>query len=187
MIFSRKRKELAFDEMQVREACLQEVKKHCDLNKKTGRFDQQKCLDIASEEFNRQYRAARGYRKSHPLDADDMEELNGLRARMWDSVAEEARKMALDYATEYKARQITQTTAGGYIRSALSEAGFADFYVTCQCYRAKVTVIMPSRYRMMFIVRYKDIMAGKMESILEQFISLTRSVEALPFQVKIWK
>jgi len=175
------------DEEQVRAACLSAVKRHCDLNKKTGIFDREKCLGIAYEEFSRQYRFARGYKRSHTLNAEDLKEMNELRGKIWGKITEEVSKITLDYATGYKAKQITKVTAEGYIRQVLAEAGIPDCSITCQCYRAKVTVVMPSKYRMMFIVRYKDIMAGKMESMMEQFIELANSVEALPFQVKIWK
>jgi len=37
------------------------------------------------------------------------------------------------------------------------------------------------------MIRYKDIMAGKLQEQIDIFKEFIKSVESLPFQVKVWK
>lgn len=168
-------------------SCLTAVKAFCKNRRHLGSFDADKCVDAAISEFKAQYRKARGYRKSSAMKPEHLREMDLMYGRLRDVIEDGAREISLGFATKHKTLEITKTTADAYIKASMAEAGFKSCSVICQCYRAKVTVTLPSRYKAMFIVKYKDIMAGKMEEQVAMFISLTEKVESLPFTIKIWK
>lgn len=173
-------------ELQMRSACLSDAKKYCDSNNKTGRFDQRGLINTVCEEFRAQYHKARVYKRSAQLSKEHLLEMDTLYKSQWPAIESAALDLAIAYGSRFKAREITKVTANHFIQDALRNAGLSG-YITCQCYRAKVTVVLPSKYKMMFMIKYKDIMAGKLEDMLGEFIGFTHSVESLPFQVKVWK
>ena len=173
---------------EIRTECLLAAKQYCDSRKALGKFDPNECSDVALKTLKAEYRKARDYKKSTPLKPEHVEELNDIYNRIWYSIDHDARALALGYATKARSLEITKVSAEANIRATMLEAGFPDCSVVCQCYRAKVLITLPdSRYQAMFIVKYNDIMAGKLEQLVAEFIKFTHTVEQLPFTVKIWK
>ena len=168
--------------------CLQVAKARCMAMKKEGNFEVGRCLQSALDEFKRLYRVARKCRRNVPLTEEQAQELNGIYMDMWPDIERKIREMALDYATKYKVQQITKLTAEAAIREAMDEAGLDRCEVICQCYRAKVRVHSPvSKYSVTFIIKYKDIKAGKLNSLVAEFLKFNDALAALPFEVKVCK
>jgi len=172
---------------QAKEECLLVVKKQCDSVKQSGQFDLNKCLSLAWYELNLQFRKAKGYYGIKPRNKKEKAETDWVRTNIWPSIEQDVRKMVLSYGTKFRTLEITKVTAEAVIKAALADNGFNNVYVWCQCYRAKTYVQLPSKYKAVFMIRYKDIMAGKLQEQIDIFKEFIKSVESLPFQVKVWK
>ena len=156
--------------------------------KTQGNFDVNICLESARSEFKRLYRYARKCRKNSALTKEQVLELDNLYMDMWPDIEDRIRQMALGYATKHKALQITKLSAEVFIKEAMAKAGLEKCEIICQCYRAKIQVYSPdTRYRLMFIVKYKDIQAGKLDEFIAEFLRFNETLSALPFEVKVCK
>lgn len=169
-------------------SCIYAVKELCKAMKNTGNYDLNRCLDAARSQFKEKYRFARRLRKSTPLTPEQVQEMDTLYQLLWPEIDRQAREISLQYATKHKAQQITQISAESRIREAMKAAGFQKCYIICQCYRAKVKAYFPeSKYWTTFIVKYKDIQAGKLEDYIREFLRFNATLTALPFEVRVCK
>ncbi len=175
-------------EAEVISGCVKAAGSLCKRSRNTGGADINACLEEARSEFKRLYREARGYSRSTALKADHVSEMDALYLVTWPEIERKVQGVCLEYDARQKARKISVLTAESCIKSAMKEAGFDDFNVVCQCYRAKVSVFVPSgKYRVTFIVRYKDILAGHLNEYIADFIIFTERLSALPFDVNVRK
>lgn len=146
-------------------------------------------LAEARREFKYQYHKARGYRSiDTPMKAEHVSEMDALYLVIWPEIEKGVRNMCLEYDAEQKARKITLFTVESCVRSAMEGAGFKDFNMVCQRYRVKVSVFIPTgKYRVTFIVKYKDILAGHIDEYVADFTKFTELLSALPFDVNVRK
>ena len=168
-------------------SCIRAAESFCKERLSMGEFDSRKCSDSALAMFNLQYRDARKCGRSTALRSEHLAEMTSIYERLWPRIEQGVKEVSLKYAKKFKVRQMTQATAKAFISEAIKENGITDFNVVCQCYRAKVFLYQPSKYKTMFIVKYKDIMSGKLDDYVSRLLELKRTVEELPFEVRFWK
>ncbi len=177
-----------FTEEEVISGCVKAAGLLCKRSRNTGGADINACLEEARSEFKRLYREARGYSRSTALKADHVSEMDALYLVTWPEIERKVQGVCLEYGARQKAHKITVITAESCVRSALEEAGFKVLEVDCQCYRVKVSVFIPSgKYRVAFIVKYKDILDGHLDEYVADFVKFTGQLSALPFCVNVRK
>ena len=165
--------------------CEEAARAFCRERKKFGTIDVNICKDRILSAFKAKYRSARGYRKNDALKQEHLLEMNAIFVRLKPKMEECARRIAFKTTAEKKTLEIKQTSVSAVTRAALEEAGFKNPAIVLQCYRAKVTVALPNRYRITFIVRYRDFLAGKFEGQFREFLSLVEKIESLPFEIRV--
>ena len=143
-------------------------------------------LNAAKEEFKKLYRSARKLARTTALKADHLHEMEALYLVLWPEIDRQVREATLSIATKQKAKEITQLTAEACITESMKRSGLTECEVICQCYRAKVRVYSPAtRYYITFMVKYKDIQAGRLDEFITEFLKFNQTLTALPFEVKV--
>jgi len=164
--------------------CSDVVNAFCRERYKFGPIDESTCRGKADDAFKTAYRNALGYKRSDALKQEHLWEMNEIYTRLQSRIYQAVREIILKFAAKDKTLSIKKTSADAVIRAALQDAGFTDCYTLCQCYRVKATVRY-RRYKATIIVKYKDILAGKLDECVQDFKETVLKLESAPYEVKI--
>jgi len=162
------------------------AKQYCLSRMVLGNIEQTECIDAAIKAFKLRYRAMNGI-WNNPMNPKDIMKFNEMYRRIKGRIIEEAKNTALKYSAQYKARSVKKTAARAIIDSAFEEAGLEIDYTDYQCHRAKVHLLLPHNYKLMVIVKYNDVLKGKVGDYVRQVLLLAKDLEQLSVEIHIWK
>lgn len=187
MLTGKRKAQVAVTDEEFIKVCEDAARAFCRERKKFGTIDERTCMDMAVRAFKLKFRESHGYRQHDAMKSEHLMEMNRIFERLKPQIEKAVKNVAFKTTAEKKTLEIKQTSVAAVIRAAFEEAGYRNPTIVLQCYRAKVTVAIPSRYRVTFIVRYKDFLAGKFEGQFREFLSLIEKIESLPFEIKVCK
>ena len=186
-MLKRKKSQVAVTDDDFIKVCEDAARAFCKERKRFGTIDARVCMDSVLKAFKLKFRESHGYRQHDAMKPEHLMEMNRVYERLKPKMEETVKDIAFRTTAEKKTLEIKQTSVSAVIRATFEEAGYRNPDIVLQCYRAKVTVLLPSRYRATFIVKYKDFLAGKFEGQFQEFLSLIEKIESLPFEIKICK
>ena len=168
-------------------AVTEAVREYCRIRRPVGSIDGSLCGKRAMEAFKAVFRKERGYSRSGAMSAEHLMEMDSLYKRLrprMDGIVNDA---VLKFGTDRITHEIRSASTEALVRDLLADAGFAGCDIICQRYRAKVTVRRPGKYKVMFIIRYKDVESGRAKAYVDRLVEFTEEIGSLPFEVKVWK
>ena len=148
-------------------------------------FNTTACIDQVMTSVKQIWREARFYAPHQPLKREDLEEINDIMTRIGPELRARAQAKITECLKKRRIRDIDMAASEALISAEMRKRGLKFFY-NWQKLRVRVSLKLDEGRAFSFIVKYKEVREGKLDSIIESVMNVVESLRGSRDDITVW-